>query len=76
MKKSSVVLYKNFPALVGDSDGDKFQVNWCVSRATATGKKAVYASQKVRDKDVILLSFKMHFKVVYGCFIWSLGRYS
>lgn len=56
MKKSSVVLYKNFPALVGDADGDKFQVNWCVSRATATGKKAVYASQKVRDKDVILLS--------------------
>ncbi|MBP5283591.1 MAG: RNB domain-containing ribonuclease, partial [Treponema sp.] len=29
--------------------------NWCVSRATASGKKAVYASQKVREKDVILL---------------------
>lgn len=55
MKKNSVVIYKNLPALVGERDGDKFLVNWCVSRATATGKKAVYASQKVREKDVILL---------------------
>ena len=55
MKKSSVVIYKNFPALVGERDGDKFVVNWCVSRATASGKKAVYASQKVREKDVLLL---------------------
>lgn len=55
MKKNSVVIYKNLPALVGERDGDKFLVNWCVSRATSTGKKAVYASQKVREKDVILL---------------------
>lgn len=55
MKKNSVVIYKNLPALVGEQDGDKFLVNWCVSRATASGKKAVYASQKVREKDVILL---------------------
>ncbi|WP_407426505.1 ribonuclease catalytic domain-containing protein [Treponema sp.] len=55
MKKNSVVIYKNLPALVGEQDGDKFLVNWCVSRATATGKKAVYASQKVREKDVVLL---------------------
>ncbi len=55
MKKSSVVIYKNQPALVGERDGDKFLVSWCVSRATASGKKAVYASQKVRDKDVLLL---------------------
>ncbi|MBO6218265.1 MAG: RNB domain-containing ribonuclease [Treponema sp.] len=55
MKKSSVVIYKNLPALVGERDGDKFLVNWCVSRATATGKKAVYASQKVREKDVLVL---------------------
>ena len=55
MKKNSVVIYKNSPALVGEQDGDKFLVNWCVSRATATGKKAVYASQKVREKDVLLL---------------------
>ena len=55
MNKSSVVIYKNLPALVGERDGDKFLVNWCVSRATATGKKAVYASQKVREKDVVLL---------------------
>ena len=55
MNKSSVVIYKNLPALVGERDGDKFLVNWCVSRATATGKKNVYASQKVREKDVVLL---------------------
>ena len=55
MKKNSVVIYKNQPALVGERDGDKYFVNWCVSRATASGKKAVYASQKVREKDVILL---------------------
>ncbi|WP_294430663.1 RNB domain-containing ribonuclease [uncultured Treponema sp.] len=55
MKKNSVVIYKNQPALVGERDGDKFLVNWCVSRATASGKKAVYASQKVREKDVFLL---------------------
>lgn len=55
MRKSSVVIYKNFPALVGERDGDKFLVSWRVSPATPSGKKAVYASQKVRDKDVLLL---------------------
>ena len=56
MKKNSVVIYKNSCALVDSIEGDKFLVNWCVSRATAGGKKAVYASQKVRLRDVILLS--------------------
>ena len=56
MKKNSVVMYKNSPALVTEpADGDKFVVTWCVSRATATGKKAVYATQKVRQKDVVVL---------------------
>ncbi len=55
MQKNSVVIYKNTCALTGEAEGDKFTVNWCVSRATASGKKAVYASQKVREKDVILL---------------------
>ena len=58
MKKSSVVIYKNQPALVGERDGDKFLVEWCVSRATPSGKKATFASQKVREKDVILLCEK------------------
>mgnify|MGYP002623969217 CR=1 FL=1 len=57
MKKNSVVIYKNSPALVTElADGDKFVVTWCASRATDTGKKAVYATQKVREKDVLLLS--------------------
>ena len=55
--KNSVVLYKTSVAVVTDAaDGDKFTVSWCVSRATNTGKKAVYASQKVREKDVAVLS--------------------
>lgn len=58
MKKNSVVIYKSSCALVGDRDGDKFIVTWCASRATASGKKAVYASQKVRSRDVIVLCEK------------------
>ena len=54
--KNSVVLYKSQVALVEGADGDKFSVKWCVSRATSSGKKAVYASQKVREKDILLLS--------------------
>lgn len=50
-----VVLYKNNCAVTGDKDGDKFFVKWCVS-SPSSGKKAVFASQKVRPKDVILLS--------------------
>ncbi len=57
MKKNSLVLYKNSPALVTEiADSDKFVVSWCVSRQTESGKKAVFGSQKVREKDVILLS--------------------
>ncbi len=56
MQKNSVVIYKSSCALVESIEGDKFLVNWCVSRATVSGKKAVFASQKVRLRDVILLS--------------------
>lgn len=55
MKKNSVVLYKNFGAIVTDQDGDKFVIKYCSVPATPTGKKAVYAEQKVREKDVFLL---------------------
>lgn len=58
MKKSAVLIYKNTCAISGETEGDKFLVNWCVSRATPTGKKAVYGSQKVREKDVVLLTEK------------------
>ncbi len=54
--KNAVVLYKNLPCLVTEkADSDKFVITWCSSRATATGKKAVYSTQKVREKDVALL---------------------
>ena len=55
MKKNSVVLYKNFGAIVQDIDGDKFIIKYCSVPATSTGKKAIYTEQKVRQKDVILL---------------------
>lgn len=55
MKKNSLVLYKNAPAVVTDIDGEKFVIRFCVSPATSTGKKAVYGEQKVREKDVCLL---------------------
>ena len=58
MEKKSVVLYKNQAALVEDRDGDKYLIKYLVSPATATGKKAVYGQQKVREKDVILLNEK------------------
>ncbi|WP_147612731.1 ribonuclease catalytic domain-containing protein [Treponema pectinovorum] len=56
MKKNSVVIYKNACSLVGDFEGEKFSVTWCVSRACQTGKRAVFASQKVRSRDVVVLS--------------------
>ncbi|MCQ2589177.1 MAG: RNB domain-containing ribonuclease [Treponema sp.] len=55
MKKNSVVLYKNFGAVVTEQDGDKFLIKYCSVPATPTGKKAVYSEQKVREKDVIVL---------------------
>ncbi len=57
--KNIVVLYKNVPAIVKEIiDKEKFVVSWCASRATASGKKAVYSEQKVREKDVVLLCDK------------------
>ena len=55
MIKNSVVLYKSTVAVVNDKDGDKYQIRFCTQPATATGKKAVYSEQKVREKDVIVL---------------------
>ena len=55
MNKNSVVLYKNTVAVVSEKDGEKYVIRFCSSPATATGKKAVYGEQKVREKDVLLL---------------------
>ena len=56
MQKNSVVIYKNSCALVEGEEAGKILVRWCVSRASASGKKAVYGSQKVRPRDIIPLS--------------------
>lgn len=59
--KNSLVLYKSVPALVtgpAAKSGDKIVITYCTQRATASGKKAVYAEQKVRDKDIAVLSEK------------------
>lgn len=58
MNKNSLVLYKNFCAVVTDIEGEKFAITYCSQPATPTGKKAVYSSQKVREKDIILLCEK------------------
>lgn len=54
-KKDSPVLYKKNCAVVQDFEGDKIIVKFQVSPATASGKKAQYATQKVREKDIVLL---------------------
>ena len=56
MTKNSLVLYKNQPAVIKENGGDKYIISYCSQPATPTGKKAVYSEQKVREKDVILLS--------------------
>lgn len=55
IQKNSVVLYKNQCAVVTEIDGDKYVIQYCSAPATPSGKKAQYGSQKVRDKDIILL---------------------
>lgn len=55
MKKLSLLLYKNQPAVVTDIDKDKFVIKYCVQPATPTGKKAVYQEQKIREKDAALI---------------------
>lgn len=54
MEKGSLVIYKTQPALVLEA-GDKYTIQFQTSLATSTGKKAQYGTQKVRDKDVMLL---------------------
>jgi exoribonuclease-2 len=51
-------LYKKNCAVIQEFDGDKIVVKFQVSPATPTGKKAQYATQKVREKDIIALSEK------------------
>ncbi|MCR5607336.1 MAG: RNB domain-containing ribonuclease [Treponema sp.] len=58
ISKNSVVLYKKAPAIITEcasAAGEKYTIQFCVSPATSTGKKAQYGSQKVRDKDFVLL---------------------
>ncbi|MCR4714733.1 MAG: RNB domain-containing ribonuclease [Treponemataceae bacterium] len=54
IKSKSLVLYKKQPAAVTET-GEKYTIEFCTAPATPTGKKAQYATQKVRDKDIILL---------------------
>ena len=54
--KDSQVIYKRQLAVVTGFDGDKIIVKFQTSPATQTGKKAVFSDQKVREKDIVLLS--------------------
>ena len=50
---NSLVLYRNQPALVQEIAGGKFGIVYCT--ATPNGKPPQFATQKVRDKDILLL---------------------
>ena len=54
INSKSLVLYKKQPAAVTET-GEKYTIEFCTAPATPTGKKAQYGTQKVRDKDIILL---------------------
>lgn len=57
IKKNSVVIYKNLPAVVtGEADSNgKFQIQFLQTEETKT-KPAVFGTQNVRLKDMILLN--------------------
>ncbi len=57
IKKNSVVIYKNLPAVVtGEADNNgKFQIQFLQTEETKT-KPAVFGTQNVRLKDMILLN--------------------
>lgn len=54
INSKALVLYKKQPAVVTET-GEKYTIEFCTAPATPTGKKAQYATQKVRDKDITLL---------------------
>lgn len=55
LTKNIPVLYKKNPALITETENDKFTVKFQTVPATQT-KKAEFATQKVREKDIIPLS--------------------
>lgn len=55
-EKKIPVLYKKQCAIVEEIDSEKIVIKYQVSPATESGKKAVYAQQKVREKDIVALS--------------------
>lgn len=53
--KNIPVLYKRQPAVIKETDGDKYLIEFQTAAATVSGKAAQYAEQKVREKDIIVL---------------------
>ena len=49
--KKTLVLYKKQPAIITEV-GEKYTIEYQSVPGTSTGKKAQYATQKVRDKDI------------------------
>lgn len=52
-KKNSAVLYKAQPAVITEIDSDKYTIQFFTN--VAKGKKREVATQKVREKDMVLL---------------------
>lgn len=55
-EKDSQVIYKRQIAVVTGFDGDKIIVQFQSTPATQSRKKAIFSEQKVREKDIVLLS--------------------
>ena len=56
ISKNTLVLYKKQPAVVSDTEGDKYIIRFCTAPASPGGKKAVFGTQKVRGKDIAPLT--------------------
>ena len=54
LEKNTLVLYKKQPAKITEV-GEKYTIEYQSVPATTTGKKAQYATQKARDKDIFEL---------------------
>ncbi len=55
MEKNSAVIYKNQPAVITGIEDGKFVIKYCSVPASPGGKKAVWAEQKIREKDFVPL---------------------
>ncbi len=59
LTKNSLVIYRNFPAVIESVSADKYGISFCPNLQPKPGKGYPLQSQNVREKDIILLSDKL-----------------